>query len=635
MKNLKKGLSLLLALILLLGLVPVLAVEAQAATSVNLVHNGDFEGADIIEQTVTLEKYGDNRRGNTSYWQATGGVDDSACIRINPSRDFSGINKNAGVFIVDEIAAKLHKRTDKYHVLDIKQGETYRVSVDVWRPEGFKPAVRIGVENNGGLDFTAVTGVNYTATTGLGEGKWETITWEGKAKRDAQYLGLHIIVRENNENDVSAEGEYVLIDNVSFVCTTNPDQQPLWIDSGNLVVGGDFESEAMTKYNFTYHAYLPAGPVNWHPEGSRDGTAYASVAITAGKNGASAALAKFNVSNKDGGATEHYTMNKGDTYIASCDVRVTDGAPIANVSLEFYNYKYTGHEGIASSGNHIAKLGEWYHIYWIFKYDGDNTAPHFILTAYTNSGENNGCELQFDNMSLRCLSNESVKAPEAIVNGTRNYDVETALTDLTAGQKITLLKDVAMTGYLDVPSGATLDLCGNTLTAEHILSFGDVIDTTQAGGGLKISNNRDEAIVHLQTNNSALPMYDTANGCYRFADYELQSKVVSETDTVIKYAVRLDMADKAYQYLTDEANKDLLFIRMEIVKDEEVTDRIDHFFRAATLAEYANAEATESNAKAIFLTVSGLDKLNGAELNATACVLSPTGVKSVDNWTAQ
>ncbi len=435
----KKGLSLILALILLVGLVPVSALEAPVGEeppteSVNLVRNGDFEEADIIGQTVTLEKYGDNRRGNTSNWQATGGVDNSACIRINPSRDYSSITKNAGVFITDAITYRLLNRTDKYHVLDVKKGQTYRASVDVWRPEGFKAAVRIGVENNGGLDFTAVTGGNFTATTGLGEGKWETITWEGTAKRDAQYLGLHVIVRETGEADVSAEGEYVLIDNVSFVCTTDPDQKPTWKEaSSNLLVGGDFESEDLTY--LTFRAAYESTNMNWYAEGGINDSAYIGVNLPAEKQNA---CLNYRVDGKQIG------LVNGEWYVLSCDVRVK-GGKVNSINLDFETFAYRNHmTTILGAFNQFAPSGEdWAHCYVIFQYTQND--PTEFLRLWGTVKETGG-ELQVDNMSLRCLSNNELQPIEPNLPTSEPVKIESVEVNGEDQMTVTFNKEMKTVG---------------------------------------------------------------------------------------------------------------------------------------------------------------------------------------------
>lgn len=218
---------------------------------------------------------------------------------------------------------------------------------------------------------------------------------------------------------------------------------------------------------------------------------------------------------------------------------------------------------------------------------------------------------------------------QAIIGDKEYADFDAAFHAATDGDTVTLLSDVKVNeSALVVPEGVTVDLCGKRLQANNVLAFGNIIDSKQGEGGVVITNDRTQAFVQLQETNSALPLYDTANGCYRFVDYSFEYKIKETTETSVKYALHLDLPNAAaYALLKDTANSELISIRLLVNKADATKQKIDYTFMGSTLAKYADLSAADlSVKKAIVLTVSGLDTLNGANIEATARILSATGV---------
>ena len=220
----------------------------------------------------------------------------------------------------------------------------------------------------------------------------------------------------------------------------------------------------------------------------------------------------------------------------------------------------------------------------------------------------------------------------AVIGEEEYSNIHTALDAADHGETVQLVADVeSRQSALIIPNGVTVDLNGHLMQADNLLSFGNLIDSTQGAGGLVIGSDRTKAFMQLQTTNTALPLYDTPNGCYRFFTYTFEYKIKETTDTYHKYAFHLGLSNaKAYALLKDEANSELLSVRLQAIKNEDVMQTIDYTFMDSTLAAYADAAINEPNVKkAITLTVWGVDGLNGASMNATARLHSPTGVAAM------
>jgi hypothetical protein len=216
----------------------------------------------------------------------------------------------------------------------------------------------------------------------------------------------------------------------------------------------------------------------------------------------------------------------------------------------------------------------------------------------------------------------------ATVNGVSYTSFAAAMANATSGSEVKLFEDQEVSGFCEIGSGVTLDLNGYSLTTDNLFSFGHIKDSSNGNGGLFVSNDRKQAFVQLQEDNVALPLYDSANECYRFFDYTLEAKVAQTTTTYAKYALHLDLPNATgYSLLMDDANKDMVSMRLFVNKADGTTQTMDYFFMDSTIEAYANESMAELNVKkGIFLTVSGLDRAGGVTLTATANVTSVTGV---------
>ena len=192
----------------------------------------------------------------------------------------------------------------------------------------------------------------------------------------------------------------------------------------------------------------------------------------------------------------------------------------------------------------------------------------------------------------------------------------------TAGDTVKLATNVS-TDMLKVPAGITLDLNGHTLTTPFFAAFGNVIDSTQGRGGVKISTDPKVALISLQPDNAALSVYDETFAGYRFFDYELENLgSKDETETSIKFGARLTLPNEtAYElFAADDTAK--IAMRLNIERGE-INNTIDYIFQAATKAKYAAAVQT-SDSVAITLTVYGIEQVD--TISEVSWVSSPTGV---------
>ncbi len=184
--------------------------------------------------------------------------------------------------------------------------------------------------------------------------------------------------------------------------------------------------------------------------------------------------------------------------------------------------------------------------------------------------------------------------------------------------------------FMEVPAGVTLDLHGKNLTVKNIFSFGDIIDSTDGNGGLVISNNKTVAFVGLQEDNASLPLYDAANGCYRFYECTVTGFENVKTDNPVTYCQFginvLFNNQTAYKLLAEDANAEL---SLDITVGEQ---EIPYSFKQTTmegLRDLVTEDAASWNNRtkaAIALTISGLDAYDSTPSISVAPTLTSTGV---------
>ena len=175
-----------------------------------------------------------------------------------------------------------------------------------------------------------------------------------------------------------------------------------------------------------------------------------------------------------------------------------------------------------------------------------------------------------------------------------------------------LVNDVAV-DTLTVDAGKTLDLNGYTLNVNNLACFGSIVDTSEGNTG-KLAV-KDMVICDL----AYMPIYDSANGCYRFFNYRLHNLGErNNADGSVTYGFAIDFVNTdAYELLSSgdcgvNVNMSLIW------GGNEKT----FAFSAELLRQYGALQAEHPTMQAaMMLTVTGLDTLEaGATLSVTPIV---------------
>jgi len=223
---------------------------------------------------------------------------------------------------------------------------------------------------------------------------------------------------------------------------------------------------------------------------------------------------------------------------------------------------------------------------------------------------------------------------------TATYEENIVLQEaLASGGTVKLVKDTQV-DYLTIGNGATLDLNGYTLTADYFTSYGTVVDGTDGGNALVKVNKG----IHLATENEFMPIYDSANGGYRFYRYELQNLGFKAVDSgTVKAGFRLTFANTSgYDVLS--TTTDVALDTVALVSWTGSMGVTHYTFSDDTLRNYAAMAAADiaskgSTSKAMTLTLTGVDSLGeNASVQFQPTVETAPGMiaQGADKtWTAQ
>ena len=226
---------------------------------------------------------------------------------------------------------------------------------------------------------------------------------------------------------------------------------------------------------------------------------------------------------------------------------------------------------------------------------------------------------------------------ESLKNATWHYltvlaqdNLQTALNAATqSGTTVMLTQDLAVSSAT-IRTGITLDLNGCNLETKYFTCYGDVVDGAAGGNGLLKATNG----IHIAGKASYLPIYDSTAGGYRFYQYQLENlgfKAVAGNATTQKIGFRLILTNSAgYTVLsgtTDEAVDFTAYIHWDGALGTTLYN-----FHDATLRNYAaqvaaDIAATGTSAKAITLTIGGLDCLaDNVSLSARPALETAPGI---------
>ncbi len=232
------------------------------------------------------------------------------------------------------------------------------------------------------------------------------------------------------------------------------------------------------------------------------------------------------------------------------------------------------------------------------------------------------------------------------LNDTYYIDFQTAWAQRKDGDTLQLFDHLDQTKEtaLVVPAGVTLDLNGHTLTVPYFMSFGNVVDSTDGDGLIKVGKNTPSSFAKLQAENTYLSLYDTPHNGYRFFSYDIENLGVKEfknSDDVVtslKYGIRLHFQNtNAYTLLSDAANADVnLIFTFTIRYPNATSNTLLYTFSHSTLSTFAQ-QYVNSPDKAITLTVSGMESLaskaegqpTSISIDTHSTILSGSGVQHV------
>lgn len=206
------------------------------------------------------------------------------------------------------------------------------------------------------------------------------------------------------------------------------------------------------------------------------------------------------------------------------------------------------------------------------------------------------------------------------------YDTLTDAFANTEAGVITLGKDAEINDrFLEIPAGVTLDLNGKKVTVANIFSFGDIIDSTDGNGGLVISNDKTQAFVGLQENNTYFPLYDT--DCYRFFSYDVISAGKQQPSAnSVKFGVKIVFNNlKAYELLKADGS----FVLDLMIGEQNMPYK---FSKNTMTSLYDTVSADWSNRSkyAIALTIYGMEKLQADTVITATPQLTSAGVVGSD-----
>ena len=150
----------------------------------------------------------------------------------------------------------------------------------------------------------------------------------------------------------------------------------------------------------------------------------------------------------------------------------------------------------------------------------------------------------------------------AEIGSVKYTSLDEALKAAKDRETVKLLKDVEATQVL-VTKG-TLDLNGKTLKVSYFMSFSDVIDSTEGNGLIETGVQS-----FFTTNNSYLPLRDSAANGYRLFSYKLNKLGVVEGSSTAFWFNIIFGGEKAYSLLNTAGHNADLFIPMQIGSGNE------------------------------------------------------------------
>lgn len=261
------------------------------------------------------------------------------------------------------------------------------------------------------------------------------------------------------------------------------------------------------------------------------------------------------------------TVSEGPVPKTENDGAIQDGAAISIVNRAGYKglekITVTGGTFKAKSGNAAVKAYDW-----------SNKEP-----GEANFTASDKVAISGGTYSTPVAENLCAEGFVPVTNGDGTYGVQPdgnvaeigsvkyasldeALKAAKDRETVKLLKDVEATQVL-VTKG-TLDLNGKTLKVSYFMSFSDVIDSTEGNGLIETGVQS-----FFTTNNSYLPLRDSAVNGYRLFSYKLNKLGVVEGSSTAFWFNIIFGGEKAYSLLNTAGHNADLFIPMQIGSGNE------------------------------------------------------------------
>lgn len=163
-----------------------------------------------------------------------------------------------------------------------------------------------------------------------------------------------------------------------------------------------------------------------------------------------------------------------------------------------------------------------------------------------------------------------------------------------------------------------LDLNGYTLTVNNLVVYGSIIDTSENNAGKLIAENV------IFNNMGYMPVYDSANGWYKFYEYTLENLGVrGNADGSVTYGFAINFVNaEAYGLLATSGSGVTVNMNLAWGENSQL-----FAFNAALVQQYAALQAKYPALRAaMMLTVSGLDTLEAGQTVSVTPVVEAAGV---------
>ena len=208
------------------------------------------------------------------------------------------------------------------------------------------------------------------------------------------------------------------------------------------------------------------------------------------------------------------------------------------------------------------------------------------------------------------------------VNGTAYNTVEEALAAASAGDTITLQKDMSA-GQIIVPKGVTLNLNGFALTADMFIVFNGAV----TGGEIVVEQNLMKII---GDNNGNLPVWNADKACYTFASVKYQQMMQVAPDLSYANYIFVPNLDAATTAMLANGGADNgISVKVLLNWNNGQSQQIYTFSEEMVATVYGSANAGGTLGKVFQLTVTGFAGIE--DMTACAVVESTAGGKAVND----